>query len=93
MLSTRDLNTVYRGSMSKIIGREDTTLYDGVDTDTIATDFRPGSPNDGAFGQYPNAVSQYVKTNDLKPYMLNPNNYKDQSIPEYDDEGDGTYRN
>ena len=79
--------------MSKIIGREDTTLYDGGEADTIATDFRPGSSNE-AFGQYPNAVSQYVKTTDLKPYMMNSNYYKDQSIPEYDDEeGDGTYRN
>lgn len=62
MLSERNLNTHYRGSMSHIIGKEDTTIYDGVDVDTIVMDVKPEGQYKGLQGQIPaNAVSQYVK--------------------------------
>jgi len=66
MLSTRDINTIYKGSMSKILGREDntTTMYDGVDMETLVMEQRPGSPQDNL--KIPNATSQYVKGKDLK---------------------------
>lgn len=81
MLSTRDLNTVYKGSMSKILGKEDTTYFEAIDADTIMTDMRHSSPpNKNAISiQFPqNATSQYVKRN---------NNTKKEAIPEtYEEE-------
>lgn len=78
MLSTRDINTIYKGSMSKILGREDntTTMYDGVDMETLVMEQRPGSPQDNF--KIPNATSQYVKGKDLK-YQSNNSNYQNKS--------------
>ena len=62
MLSTRDFNTVYKNSIR--FGREDTSTIDGPEIDTI---LRPGSPHDHmSININPNAVSQYVKGNDIR---------------------------
>ena len=74
MLSTRDVNTIYKGSMSKILGREDntTTMYDGADAETIFMEQRSGSPQDNL--RIPNATSQYVKGKELRSQgNINPN--------------------
>ena len=96
MLSTRDVNTIYKGSMSKILGREDntTTMYDGVDMETIEMEQRPGSPQDNF--RVPNATSQYLKGKYLKyqgnnnsNYQNKPNRTKAESIrDDYQDELD-----
>jgi TPR repeat protein len=94
MLSTRDLNTAYRGSMSRILGRgEDTTIYDAIDVDTIVTDVRHGSPNKDAVNQFPvNATSQYVKNPEMRSNQNIPkkSGFKKESIPE-DEEGEVEY--
>jgi hypothetical protein len=83
MLSERNLNTHYRGSMSHIIGKEDTTIYDGVDVETIVMDMKPEGQYKGVQGQIPaNAVSQYVKGVNYNRNVRNENYGERLEYPE-----------